>query len=316
MDLNGSLGRVDGGFGMALQDPSIELEIETCDKPSPYSSNGIVADIVERAKEIFRYDKGLKVKLIDDYAEHIGLGHETQLVLAIGSAVRSLKGVEMRTSILAHKMGRGGTSGIGVGLFEKGGFVVDAGHSFGPKKAKTSFLPSSYSDASPPPLICRHDIPEDWRVLLVTPFVPSRLYGEYELNVFKEFCPVPEDDVEKISRLVLFGIIPAVIEDDLASFGLALDRINCLGFKKAEIGLQHPFVREIMKSIKENGITAVGLSSMGPTVFAIYPAEKDVFSMISSLNHLESKYSLNCAIVHTKGCNMGATIKTIPDIAI
>lgn len=314
IDLNGSLGRIDGGFGIALQCPSIKLEIETSNKPLPYSGDTVVTNIVERAKKVFGYDKGVKVKLIDDYPEHIGLGRETQLALAIGSAVRLLKGVEMSTSTLAHRMGRGGTSGIGVGLFEKGGFIVDAGHSFGSEKAKASFLPSSHSHAPPPPVICRHDIPEDWRVLLVTPTVPTRLFGESELAVFKKFCPIPEDEVEKISRLVLFRIIPAVIENDLASFGEALGRINNLGFKKIEIGLQHPLVREIMGCIKANGFDAVGLSSMGPTVFAIYSKEKDISSIISSLKRLQTKYSLDCTFLHTKGCNTGAIMEVIRDV--
>jgi len=313
IDLNGSIGRIDGGFGIALQHPSIKMEIETCNEPLPCLDNTIANKIVARAKKVFKYDENLKVKLIEDYPEHIGLGHKTQLALAIGSAIRLLKGVEMSTSALAHKMGRGGTSGIGVGLFKKGGFIVDAGHSFGPQKAKAAFLPSSRSHASPPPIICRHEIPEDWRVLLVTPAVPRKLFGKSELDVFNKFCPIPGDEVAKISRLVLFKIIPSVIENDLVSFGEALNRINDLGFKKIEIGLQHPIVREIMDLIKANGVDAVGLSSMGPTVFAIHSKERDISSLISSLKHLQTKHSLNFTVSNTRGCNNGAAIEVVED---
>jgi len=309
IDLNGNLGRIDGGFGVALRKPTIKLEIEESNKTSlePYSE--LLARTLRKAKKELNYDKDVMVRLVDDYPQHVGLGHETQMMLTVGSAICKLKGIDVSTRDLAWRMGRGGTSGIGVSTFETGGFVVDAGHSFGPNKAKSDFFPSTYSNAPPPPVIFRCEFPEDWKVILVIPEVSKKLFGETELNIFQRFCPIPAADVERISRIVLFQIIPSVLEKDLDVFGDALSMIRKIGFKKIELDQQHQVVSETIDVIERNDIKAVGLSSMGPTVFAVYPKRRDTSELISSLKHVGDKYSLKYHILQTDGYNYGASIE-------
>ena len=51
--------------------------------------------------------------------------------------------------------------------------------------------------------------------------------------------------------------------------GRAVNRIQELGFKKVEVGLQPPLVQELMAKMREAGAACAGLSSFGPTVYAI-----------------------------------------------
>jgi len=308
IDLNGNLGRVDGGFGMALKKPVLALQIEENNKTSlePYSE--LLDMALKKAKKEFNYKKGVKVRVLDDYPQHIGLGHETQMMLAVGSAISRLKGIDISSRDLACIMRRGGTSGIGVGTFETGGFLVDAGHSFGRNKVKSDFSSSTYSRAPPPPVIFRCEFPEDWKVFLVIPDVTKRLFGKAELNLFKRFCPIPATDVEKISRIVLFQVIPSMLEKDLVTLGEALSTLRRIGFKRIEMDQQHPVVKETVEAIEKSGIKAVGLSSMGPTVFAICSKRRDTSELVSSLENIGRKHSLKYQILETEGYNNGASL--------
>jgi len=316
IDLNGNLGRIDGGFGVALQDPSIRLEIEESSRASvePYSK--LLDNALRRAKKAFGYNDDVIVRLIDDYPEHIGLGHETQIMLAVGSAICKLKDLNISVPSIAWKMGRGGTSGVGVGIFETGGFVLDAGHGFGPNRVKNSFCSSSYSNAPPPPVICRCKFPEDWRVILLIPKIAKRIFGKFELDVFKQFCPIPANEVEKISRAVLFQLVPSVVENDLTSFGEALTIIRNTGFKRIEIDQQPPIVKEVMHTMEKCNVSALGLSSMGPAVFAVLSKEDDISEIVISLKNVQKKHSVECVVLETKGCNNGAFVQIANEIKL
>jgi beta-ribofuranosylaminobenzene 5'-phosphate synthase len=64
-------------------------------------------------------------------------------------------------------------------------------------------------------------------------------------------------------------MVPSIIEENLDDFGSAVNRIQDLGFKKVEVGLQHPLVQELMAGMREAGAACSGLSSFGPTVYAV-----------------------------------------------
>ena len=59
--------------------------------------------------------------------EHVGLGSGTQLALAVGKAFSALFELPVSVPALAARLDRGARSGIGIGAFEEGGFVVDGG---------------------------------------------------------------------------------------------------------------------------------------------------------------------------------------------
>ena len=85
-------------------------------------------------------------------------------------------------------------------------------------------------------------LPASWTFLLAMPSLPKGAHGRKELDVFGTFCPVPKEEVAELCREILVRMIPAVLEEDLDSFGAAVNRVQELGFKKVEVGLQHPLV--------------------------------------------------------------------------
>jgi len=204
------------------------------------------------------------------YPAHTGLGSGSQLALATARAICELYGRNVPVTELAWLAGRGGTSGIGTAAFEHGGFIIDGGHRFGPGGDKTDFRPSSASrGVRPPPVTARHDFPADWRILLATPDVPTGASGEKETDIFRRHCPVPLSEVQALCHEVLMRMLPGIAGRDLDLFGSSINAVQHLGFKKVELGLQPPQVRGLLDELQGAGAAGAGLSSFGPTVYAI-----------------------------------------------
>ncbi len=295
IDMNGSLGRVDGGVGLALEEPYVEIVAEE-------SEDVIVeGDCLNRerftavAKTLSsKFGGGIRVRVLSDYRAHVGLGSGTQISLAVAKAFDALYDLNMSVRELARIVGRGGTSGIGVAVFERGGFVVDGGHS---RREKPDFLPSSVSNASPAPTIARLDFP-DWKIVLAVPKL-SGFYGRREVDLFKKACPVPVEDVREICHLVLMKMLPAVVEEDLDSFSFAVSRIQRLGFKRAEIDMYGDLIWNALD-------VALGMSSTGPCVYAV--TDTDAKAIERDLRKYFEERGIECDTLVTRARNVGASI--------
>ena len=307
IDLAGDLGRVDGGVGLALKDPSILVEAARGEELSVRGEN---ADRGMAAAEAVmkRFDlPGADIRIRSCYQQHVGLGAGTQLAMAVGKALCDLYGITASARDIAGAVGRGGTSGIGVAAFEMGGFIVDGGHSFGPGRDKIDYRPSSASlGVAPPPVIMRADLPDDWRFLLATPKVSKGAFGQEELDVFGTYCPVPKGDVAELCREIVVRMMPSVLEGEIDIFGAAINRIQELGFKRVEVELAHPIVRTLMEEMREAGAAGAGLSSFGPTVYAVADSNaRDIEAAAA-----EAMEEVGGEVVVTRSRNSGARARS------
>lgn len=297
IDLNGSIGRVDGGVGFALNEPFVEIEAYESDEVSVEGKAQNLGRFRDYAKKLSDYfGRGIEIVVKSDYRSHVGLGSGTQIALAIGKAYSELYNLKLPVRKIAEIVGRGGTSGIGVAVFEFGGFVVDGGHS---KKEKKDFLPSSASKAKPAKVISRLDFP-DWEVVVLIPKL-SGAYGAGEVNLFQKNCPVPLEDVRELCHLILMKMLPAVAEEDLDSFLLALQRIQHLGFKKAEVDRYGNLIRGFLDQFP------AGLSSTGPSVFAV--TDSNAKALAKDMEGYFAEKGIECEQIITKGRNRGAEIE-------
>lgn len=289
IDLNGSLGRIDGGVGLTLKEPQlvlemkpgtngIQIEFEDSQKLTPNLINDYqdkITTSAHRMMEHLNMDGEFSFKVHETYPSHSGLGFGTQLSLAVGKLLSDFAGQEIEVPQIARIVGRGGTSGIGVASFDKGGFIIDGGHHQG---EKPEFLPSSASNASPPPILARYDFPEDWKVVLVIPYINKSVSGKKEVNIFQEYCPIDLREVQRLSHLLLMKMMPAVLEKDLDAFGNSVNSIQEMGFKKIENQLQKPIIGEIMQVLRDADAPGVGMSSFGPTIYAVTDSPQDIVS--------------------------------------
>lgn len=272
IDMNGSLGRVDGGVGITLDrpgyvitaEPAHETRIITDDENLKTRIAGIISGLSER----HGYDSEVAIRISDTIPSHSGLGSGTQLSLAVATAMSLLSGKP--AADLAHLTGRGGTSGVGVRAFSDGGVIVDGGHRFGPGKEKDSFLPSSAANGvRKAPLIGRYEFPKDWRIILCLPKAAPGASGQIEKDIFRQSCPVPLPEVEKVSHLILMQMIPALIEEDLDQFGRSVTALRQYGFKRNELALQPPVLHDMLEYMTSCGTAGAGMSSFGPALYAL-----------------------------------------------
>lgn len=279
IDLNGRYGRIDGGVGITTRSPSLVLEAHDGfeDTQVKFSSSNLSRETLDDYQEkIFSatskmnqhlgLDEGYHFKLKEIFPSHSGLGSGTQLSLAVAKLILKLNDQDLPATSMAEIVGRGGTSGIGTASFERGGFIVDGGHK---KDIKKDFLPSSASKASPPPVLARYDFPQDWKIIMVIPPVERKVFGDGEVNIFQKYCPIPLKEVQELTHLLFMKMMPAVLEEDLDCFGEAVNSIQGIGFKKIELELQNPFISELMDNLRNSGAVGVGMSSFGPTVYAV-----------------------------------------------
>lgn len=274
LDMNGASGRVDGGVGVTLDEPGCVLDARKATgievRGGDEESRKRVADAARAAKETLGLPGGAEIALHAAARQHAGLGSGTQVALATAAALCRLYERDVSVCDLAKAVGRGGTSGIGTAAFDQGGFVLDGGHRFGSPGGKDDFRPSAASrGVAPPSVLARHRFPEDWRILLVTPEVGAGAHGRGEVDIFRTHCPVPLDEVREVCHEVLMRMIPGIVEHDLDLFGSAINRTQSLGFKKVEVGLQHPVVSSLLEATVQAGAAGAGLSSFGPTIYAV-----------------------------------------------
>jgi beta-ribofuranosylaminobenzene 5'-phosphate synthase len=274
IDMHGGSGRVDGGIGITLDEPGVVLEAELsgafsvrgCDPAIQERIRSIATDVLQK----LRTGGSIAITVRNSYPSHVGLGSGSQLALAVARAICELHGRNIPVRELARLVGRGGTSGIGTAAFEYGGFIVDGGHRFGAGGEKRDFRPSAASrGVLPPPVIARHDFPSDWRILLAIPAVTAGASGDKETDIFQANCPVPLEEVRKLSHEVLMRMLPGIASRDLDLFGSSINAVQKLGFKKVELSIQPLEVTGLLDVLREAGAAGAGLSSFGPAVYAV-----------------------------------------------
>ncbi|MGZ4947814.1 MAG: beta-ribofuranosylaminobenzene 5'-phosphate synthase [Halobacteriota archaeon] len=264
IDLNGALGRVDGSVGLTLDSPSMRIKVQR-DEGVSVSGSDVFAHRIEHVIQAMAAEHktgGAAIQVIEEYRSHVGLGAGTQVALAVATGISQLYGLDLELNELARLTGRGGTSGIGVAAYESGGFIVDGGH-----KNKAAFLPSSASQAySPAPVLVRYEFPE-WSIVLAIPDLQGAS-DKPEVTIFQQQCPIPLNEVQALCHVVLMEMLPAVVEKDIGRFGRSINHVQTLGFKRRELALQ-PFCKRLIDLMNENGALGAGMSSFGPTVYAI-----------------------------------------------
>jgi beta-ribofuranosylaminobenzene 5'-phosphate synthase len=282
LDMNGSLGRKFGSIGLSLSDIATQLSVT---EASEVTATGPSAQNAEEYAKVIldnlMLDRGVHIKIDKAIPEHAGLGSGTQLSLAVGTAITRLFGKSLTTRELAKFFHRGARSGIGIGTFDSGGFIVDGGRG---------------ESTDIPPVITHLPFPEEWRVLLVFDKDVEGINGNSEKQIFNELLPMTEEVSGRICRLVLMQVLPALGENNCVDFGSAITEIQTMvgeHFSDAQNGhYSSQRVAEIMHWLSDHGATGIGQSSWGPTGFAIYPNELEAYSALQSVrkNWQEEKH--------------------------
>ena len=271
VDLGNATSRRYGGAGFMLDCLTVEVTIEA----GSHAVRGLAlldrrsqADVMEAIKRQRRAFpvKPTRISIRCVPPQHIGLGSKTALILAVLKACALSSQLQISSKHLQMLSGRGGTSGVGIHGFFKGGFVIDAGHR---SDLGTHFAPSAFQRGFEiPPLLSRITVPAGWRFALILP-KGRRYSGAREMKFFRENTPVPKFEVKETMAILHHGIAPAVLEDDISTLRIALREMHRCGFKRRELRGQAPPVRRLFDKLEKIPDCAVGLSSMGPLLYVV-----------------------------------------------
>lgn len=304
IDMNAEIGRVDGGAGLTLSSPNIRITAEEADGISIEGLQGFADRMKKAAEALLPEGKGIRINVQEVYPAHVGFGSGTQSSLAAAAAVNELYGLGKSIRELALAVKRGGTSGIGVTAFEKGGFIVDGGHRF---KDKGGFMPSAASRVPPGPVLFREDFPE-WDMVVAIPNEKG-MHDQEEIETFKKFCPLPLEEVREISHVVLMQMIPAVIEEDIESFGAAVNHVQTVGFNKRENLIWPEFVKNIASFMRSRSYGA-GVSSFGPVVYSFVDNKSEGRQLQAEVQKMLDE-SVGGPVMLTRARNHGAEISRV-----
>lgn len=297
LDLEGSLGRQFGSLGLTLDGIATRIIARRKDCVEVLGdSAGRVQGIAEKFLAAKGLTGGCQIEVLDQIPAHSGLGSGTQLSLAVGTAISRLCSLECTPQDIAETLDRGARSGVGIGAFQHGGFLLDAG--------------KGVSD-SVPPIVSRLRFPPSWRVILIIDSTLRGLHGNDESTSFSSLPNFSQETAAYLCHLVLMQILPAVSEQNLKVFSKGISRLQrCIGdhFASAQGGrYTSPAVGEAIEYAESLGIEGVGQSSWGPMGFAFVDSEIQGHAL---LRDLQARFAANKDLKFkiVSGKNTGAVV--------
>ncbi|WP_121744462.1 beta-ribofuranosylaminobenzene 5'-phosphate synthase family protein [Natronorubrum halophilum] len=299
--------RLYGGIGVGLEEPRVTVTAEPesgveCDDPLArvYASRAV--DVLDVS--------GVALTLEERLPRHVGLGSGTQLALSVLVATARAHDMDPRVRARAPAMGRGGRSGVGVATFEDGGSVVDAGH---PTNRFTTEPPAE-GDWTVPPVVARHDLPDDWRFLVVVPDAEPGRSGDDEdasmRSVVERADPAVADE---IAGVVTRKLLPAAAEGRLEPFGEAVAEIgrkNGAWYADAQGGVFRPPAGTLVETLEECPVcTGVGQSSWGPVVYGVTDRDHAEEAEVAARAALRDN-GLEGRVILSRSDSSGARVQT------
>lgn len=228
---------------------------------------------------------------------HSGLGSGTQLGMAVATILSRLAGeANVSGPELAYRVGRGARSAIGVHGFCHGGFLIEGG-----KRA-----PDTVS-----PLVARFPVPEEWRWVLIHPRGVEGLSGAAELQGFSRLPPMPAATTDRLCRLALLDMAPALAEAEFEEFSKALHAYGQIVgeyFAPVQGGVfADARMRDLAPRLRTWGVKGFGQTSWGPTLFALCPDAGAALCLSETLSR--DPAGTQCEITIAETLNAGASVE-------
>ena len=271
LDPSASLGRRFGSIGLVIEGYETEIELGaalidrvTADTPEGDAQMERASGYLRALREHTGRVETLHLRLLRVLPAHGGFGSGTQLALTIARAFAQWHRLDVSTATLAHWLGRGHRSGIGIHGFDLGGLLVDGGPA---------------TDGRPAPLLSRIALPDDWRILVVQDDRKQGLAGSDEKGAMAALGAMPAARSAEICHEVLMRVLPGAASAEFSSFALGVTRVQQLlgdyfapvqdgrAYTSAAVGRLMAWI-----GVSEHE-AAIGQSSWGPTGFAIVESQ-------------------------------------------
>ena len=300
-----------GGVGVMLEKPQLKLILEPTSQfsiklditPSltESSKTELKTRINQTIQHLIKKEKlaqfpNCKIRIVKSFPQHAGLGSGTQLALAVVKSVLCFCDSEVNSlEELVSLANRGKRSAVGSYGFEQGGFIIDSGkvpgETLAPLKVRTNF-PTSWHWV----LIQLNQSGLDHSDLAYS----AGLSGSTEKMAFEQIPSVPKSTTAVLEKKAFEQILPAVQSSNFERFSENLYFFGALAgscfaaiqggtFASAEI-------ENAINKIRSWGISGVGQSSWGPTIFVITPNIQAANDLIDRMHQDEELKLANTQI--------------------
>jgi len=219
-------------------------------------------------RELTGFDGGIELEVADHGHRHMGLGSSVGTLTAGAIALNEILGRPLalrdvrklvahnyceETSIAGETLVKGFETNVGAMLALHGGMVVA-------------------SDACE--ILYRTALPPTMKALLLVPRLgPKVSSGEQEAQaLLTRARDLDRRDGPAKAYRVLMDLLPAMIRGDAETVGEVIWALTSLGSKHAECclhGAEGKEIYETMGKLRRDGAEIVGMSSVGPAVFAL-----------------------------------------------
>lgn len=217
--------------------------------------------------------EGVEIRVDYERCDHIGLGTGTQLTVAAVSALNALFGVEITDLHWRDVFGRAKRSVVGLRGFQEGGFWIDRL----PEKQTAKLRLGE-----------RYELPSSWRVALIIDRQAIGMHGEKEYSYFRTHQSNKPGLAEELRRLVEQEIRPGLTDACFEKFAAGLGRFNALSgehYREWQGGVYcNDSVAAVVEFVRTLGISGVGQSSWGPTVFAFFECEEEMLEQLPRIS--------------------------------
>ena len=137
--------------------------------------------------------------------------------------------------------------------------------------------------------------------------------GEQERSAFESMPDIPTELTAEMCRLVLLGLVPAAIEQDIRTFGACLyDLQQLVGscFARAQGGVYaDPLLADIVAFCRAQDVPGVGQSSWGPTLYAVTDGDDAAERLAGAV---QRRYDLGQRqVLITEPDNVGASVRRV-----
>ena len=300
LDPSGSLGRAFGSLGLVIDGFTTEVELAGAASDRITANTPAAQAELERAGaflQLLRQRSGrhapLNLRLLQVLPPHAGFGSGTQLACAIGRAFDQWHGLGLSTAMLAHWLGRGLRSGVGIAGFD--------------------------ADGLPAPLLSRVEFPQAWRIVMVQDPSHRGLSGGAEKNAIAVLPPLPQASAADICHQVLMRILPAAAGAEFAPFAAGINRMQELlgahfgpaqggAFTSPAVGRLMHWIADASRGGRPDLQAAIGQSSWGPTGFAILPSQAQAEALVKAA-HAAGQVDARLQLRIVSGRNHAAVVR-------
>lgn len=302
--------RRNGGIGFALSAPQATLTFtpskafEIIDRRRKALHDIEIASVLSDltiAKATLDLETAFIVDIEGEFATHVGMGSGTSIRLACIEGLLALNGVDLQQEEIVRLSARGGTSGIGINTYFDGGLIFD----LGVKDDGAGYAPSDVIRPQALPLTLPRLALPRWEISLFIPRSIAAKSQQEEAEFFRRVLPLRPDASHRACYEALFGVYASIREQDESAFATSIMRMQDTDWKAREWLEYGPPLTRLRDSIHDLGAEYVGMSSLGPMLFAGGTPE-------FLLDVVAAGDALDCDVIVTRMSNAGRTKDVSP----